>query len=106
VIATHDGKVPPIGDGHGSYALTIHESFHGIDAQGGKLSNDPTFGAAWKADFDKLSPYLQQAGGAGLEETFAEVAARYYGGDPKLKTDLPHLYAYFEENNDRLFPPK
>ena len=33
-----------------------------------------------------------------LQETFAEAAARYYSGDAKLKTEMPHLYDYFAAN--------
>jgi hypothetical protein len=96
---TKDGpKVPPTGEGHGAFDLAAHESMHGYDL-GGKGSpkhNDKAFLEARTKDLAKLGPYFTQAGEAGLQETFAESAARYYGNDPKMKTDWPNLYKYWD----------
>lgn len=91
-------KVPPTGQGHGAFDLAAHESMHGYDL-GGTGANkhaDPAFLAARTKDTSKLGRYFTQAGDAGLQETFAESAARYYGGDPKMKKDWPNLYKYWE----------
>jgi type VI secretion system secreted protein VgrG len=89
--------VPTQGEGHGSQSIVIHETFHAVDLQtGGKPMNaDPAFGAARDADAAALDPYQQQPGSAGLEETYAESAARYYGGDPSYATTHPNLHAYW-----------
>jgi hypothetical protein len=96
---TKDGpKVPPTGNGHGAFDLAAHESMHGYDlgGKGKPKHDDPAFLDARKKDLAKLGPYFTQAGEAGLQETFAESAARYYGKDPKLKDDWPNLYKYWE----------
>jgi hypothetical protein len=103
VIATRNGRVPPTGDGHGSYDLVIHETFHGIDAAG-SFSSDPEFRAAHDADTAKLDDYLNQAGDAGYEETFAESAAHYFRGDTAWFDDKPHLKWYWETHADRIKP--
>jgi Flp pilus assembly pilin Flp len=106
VIAVRNGRVPPTGDGHGAFSLVIHETFHAIDNAGSGLSKTPDFVAARTADAAALDPYLSQAGEAGQQETFAESAARFFGGDPKLKKAQPGLYKYWETHRDTLFPPK
>jgi chromosome segregation ATPase len=90
--------VPATGDGHGAYDLAAHESMHSFDLGGGGTAkhDNKAFLDARKKDLAKLGPYFTQAGDAGLEETFAESAARYYGGDPTLKKDWPNLYKYWE----------
>lgn len=98
---TEEGAhVPEAGEGHGAYSLVVHEVMHGVDAQAGELSETPEFIAARDADAEALAAhgYLSQAGEAGHEETFAEVAARYYSGDATLQAELPNLYAYFASN--------
>jgi hypothetical protein len=90
-------QVPPTGNGHGAFDLAAHESMHGYDGGGATPKhNDAAFQAARTKDLAKLGPYFTQAGEAGLQETFAESAARYYGKDPTLKTDWPNLYKYWE----------
>jgi hypothetical protein len=105
VIAVRNGRVPPTGDGHGAYSLLFHEGFHGIDHAGGELSHSQAFRDARQADFAALSAYEQQAGDAGLQETFAETAARYFAGDPTLQTQLPNLYAFWESQRETMFTP-
>jgi hypothetical protein len=91
-------KVPPTGHGHGAFDLAAHESMHGYDlgGTGDKKHSDPAFVTARTKDMSKLGRYFKQAGDAGLEETFAESAARYYGGDPKMKNDWPNLWKYWD----------
>ena len=103
---TEEGPhVPRSGDGHGAYSLTVHECMHGVDLnhlQPGETARSEAadFLAARNADAASLgaSGYLSQAGAAGHQETYAEVAARYYAGDPTLRRELPNLYAYFAAN--------
>src|SRR6185369_14158710 len=90
-------QVPPTGNGHGAFDLAAHESMHGYDGGGGTPKHDDAaFQEARTKDLAKLGPYFTQAGEAGLQETFAESAARYYGGDATLKKDWPNLYKYWE----------
>jgi hypothetical protein len=102
VVATHakaggGREVPPDGDAHASFDLTLHESIHGYDWGGATYRhNDADFQAARTKDLAKLDPYFTQPGEAGLSETYAESGARYLGGDPKMKTDWPNLYAYWD----------
>ncbi len=95
-------SVPATGNGHGSYNLVTHESMHGHDDDGQPPKHsDPAFQTARTKDFKKLDPYLQQSGDAGLEETYAESAARYYSGDPTFKDDCPELYKYWESKKKK-----
>jgi len=88
--------VPATGEGHGSANLVIHEAFHAVDDQGGTPHNqDPAFAAARNTDLGTLDAYEGQAGDAGREETYAESAARYYGGDPGDAASHPNLHAYW-----------
>jgi insecticidal toxin complex protein TccC len=89
--------VPANGEGHGSHNVVIHETFHAVDlgGSGGARSAGADFNTARTADFATLSAYQQQAGSAGQEETYAESAARYYGGDPNDATNHPNLNAYW-----------
>lgn len=81
---------------HGSYNLALHEAMHGHDYMSHHAQlGDPAFVAARTADFDQLGVYERQPGGAGLEETYAESAARYYGGDPDFPGQWPRLAAYW-----------
>lgn len=100
VIATVDrgaGRiVPPTNDMHGSFALVLHESMHGNDFfHGHRLLNSAPFTAARNADFNKLDAYERQGGEAGPQETYAESAARYFGGDARLSVDWPNLNAFW-----------
>lgn len=109
IIATrgHDDKppdprVPRILEGHGSWNLTIHETMHAVDHHTGG-SADPDFRRARQADKKHLPPYeVQQDEEAAREETYAESAARKYGGYNDLE-DMPDLYPnlddYFEEED-------
>ncbi|MCX4029164.1 membrane-targeted effector domain-containing toxin [Endozoicomonas sp. SM1973] len=92
VILDPNGKwvIPPMGQGHGSSNLVLHETAHAIDriigteSQGENLSKRSSFGQAWQNDYQSLDPYYQQGGTAGLEETFAEGIARYYESAARL----------------------
>lgn len=99
--------VPKTGEGHGSQNLVIHETMHAVDAtgDGGDLSaNDKAFKAARNSDLSTLSAYERQGGDAGPEETYAESAARYYGGDPNDEKSHPNLHKYWD--SDPLKPVK
>jgi hypothetical protein len=89
--------VPATGEGHGSSNLVLHESMHGVDQGGGgaNRSTDQDFNNARNADAATLDAYESQPGGAGQEETYAESAARYYGGDSSDATDHPNLNQYW-----------
>ena len=92
--------VPATGEGHGSSNLVLHEGAHGIDhnSPAAVNSGSPNYNAAYNADKPGLSAYEQQAGTAGREESFAESAARYYGGDPNDATNHPNLNNYWAGN--------
>jgi hypothetical protein len=88
--------VPATGEGHGSQNVVIHEGFHALDGDGAAArSSSAEFTAARNADLGTLSAYEKQAGVGGPRETFAESAARYYGGDPNDAASHPHLNAYW-----------
>lgn len=77
---------------HGAFDLTLHESMHGYDyVLKHKVLEDARFVAARDADYEALTSYESQKGQAGLEETYAESAARYFGSDPTLAANWPHL---------------
>jgi len=95
--------VPATGDGHGSQNLVIHETMHAVDHTGSpNYSASPGFTTARNSDQSTLSPYESQPGVAGPEETYAESAARYYGGDPNDATSHPNLHNYW--TSDPLHP--
>jgi hypothetical protein len=88
--------VPKSGEGHGSHNLVLHESGHALDAtRDPPRSKDADFLAARTADAGTLDAYESQPGDAGQEETYAESAARYYGGDAADKDDHPKLNEYW-----------
>ncbi len=107
VVATGTGPdgsrlAKQTGDGHGAYSLLLHEFAHGLDrmkAVKGFDSNDARFKRAYDADAERLrasgETYLLQPGVAGREEAFAELFARYFGGDPDVRTEYPNLSAWF-----------
>ena len=98
-IAAGGGRaVPTMASGkHGSANLTVHEALHGYDYSGDHAAlADPAFRAARTADFAKLGTYEQQAGQPGLEETFAETAARAVADAAKLTVDWPKLAAWWK----------
>jgi type VI secretion system secreted protein VgrG len=74
--------IPATGQGHGSANLVFHETVHAIDqhAPASLKSTGADFVAAHAKDLAALPPYETQAGDAGLSESYAESAARYYGG--------------------------
>ena len=107
VVATigHDtpaGRhVPRTGEGHGSKDLVVHETFHAIDhdvGRGAPRSSSASFNAARDADAHTLSAYESQPGEAGKEESYAETAARYYGGDQTDAAKHPNLHSYWDSD--------
>lgn len=67
-----------------------------------RIIGSDDFGQAWRDDFDRLDTYEQQAGVAGLQEPYAERAARLFSGDTPLAGDWPHLAGFWSriENGD------
>jgi hypothetical protein len=100
VAAAGGRQVTPRGPNtHGAFSLTIHESMHGFDYSTGHASlADPRFTAARAADWASLGAYERQPQQAGLEETFAESAARHYGGDGTFAGDWTHLARFWGAN--------
>ncbi len=103
VIATVDDGtgariVPTRASGlHGSACLVVHESLHGYDYSGGHaVIHTAEFGTARQADLAKLGAYELQAGGPGLEESFAESGARFQVEAASLHADWPGLFGYWE----------
>jgi hypothetical protein len=101
LLATHEAagggrKMPGTGDGHGSVNVALHETLHGHDfLTSHKPLKDKRFIAARTGDFARLPEYLQQAGDAGKQETYAESGARFFAGDPALAADWPAMFAYW-----------
>lgn len=96
---TEGAHVPLTGEGHGSANLVIHEVAHAIDHNqtATRDSSSVDFTTARTADIAVLSAYQRQSGAAGLSETYAESAARYYGGhDGTVST--PALDTYWRNN--------
>lgn len=87
--------VPATGEGHGSANLVIHEAAHAIDAATG-ASGSTAFNEARNKDIDGLTDYEKQPGAAGQSETFAESAARYYGGGNACNT--PNINDYWRRH--------
>lgn len=88
--------VPGTGEGHGSSNLVLHESAHSIDlAAGSGRSSGADFNAARNKDVPGLPAYETQPGTAGQQESYAESAARYYGGDPGDAAAHPNLHKYW-----------
>lgn len=102
VIATVAGPggrtVPSRATGsHGSANLVLHEAMHGYDYAGRHQAlRDARFVAARMGDFAKLGSYERQDGRAGLEESYAESASRFYGGDATMPADWPNLHAFWQ----------
>jgi hypothetical protein len=90
--------VPATNEGHGSHNLTVHESFHAVDLGhgGASRSSDADFNTARTADIGTLDSYEGAAGTAGQEETYAESAARYFGGDANDATQHPNLHQFWD----------
>lgn len=82
---------------HGSDDLLLHEAMHGYDFACDHLSrNDGAYAAARDADLAGLSHYEQQAGTAGLEETFAETGAQHCLAPGTLASRAPRLAAFWQ----------
>ena len=102
VIATTDAgkakalRVPATGEGHGSMNLVVHEATHAIDRHAPTTLNSMSkdFLAARTKDLPQLPSYERQPGIAGPSETYAESAARVYGGVHGA-TVTPALDAYW-----------
>ncbi|KQW80779.1 hypothetical protein [Brevundimonas sp. Root1279] len=90
-------RVPPQGWMHNAFNLLIHETLHADDYLQDRLRcHNPAFVSAREADFAALHAYEQQDGDAGLEETYAESASRFFGNDPALETEWPNLAAFWK----------
>ena len=107
VMATHGGaraerELPEPGHGHGSSNALFHEFGHALDGTRalGLDSKSAEFRAAYTNDLPALrsqnQTYLLQPGDAGPEEAYAEIASRFFGKDPTLRTSLPNLNGFFE----------
>lgn len=103
VIATRliDGerRVPPKGEGHGSYNLVLHEAAHIYDALV-KGSSEAGFIDARNQEIESgrlTTPYLLQEGDAGLHETFATAVAVLYGGSGLIENEFPLLFNHLRE---------
>lgn len=99
IIATRGGVVPPTGDGHGASNLVLHEVGHAVGhaaTTGGE--DDPRFIEAREKDKAQLDSYEGQAGHPGIEETYAESFARFYGGVADDARIYPNLHAYWASN--------
>ena len=101
-------RLPVRGEGHGSFNLLLHEAMHGHDfLKNHRLLRANKFVAARTADFARLGSYEQQAGDAGLQETYAESAARAFGRDTTLPAAWPQLakfWALLDPGQLRLAP--
>lgn len=107
VIATHAGpngqRELPGPQQTSSTDATLHEAGHAINylsGHGGLLSNGKAFITAYHEDANKgplANPYYHQPGNpsAGRDEAFAESNAEYLRHPQWMKTEYPHLYAYF-----------
>jgi len=102
VIATSDGSgrrvVPDKSSGlHGSDSLVVHESLHGYDYSTGHSSlGVQAFRTARSSDIGGLTPYENQQGQAGLEETFAETGAQFCVAPQRLAGRCPNLSAFWQ----------
>lgn len=98
-VAAGAGRaVPARGPGtHGSCNLAVHEAMHGHDyLNDHRIIAGARFRAAHQADHARLGPYERQQGQTGLEETYAESAARFYEGDAGFAADWPALAAFWQ----------
>ncbi len=105
VVATVDGPggraVAPRGTGHGSVDLLLHEAMHGHDfLKGHRLLKERAFRDARTADLALLGDYERQPGDAGLQETYAESAARAFASGPIPTAPWPTLAGYWQSVDD------
>jgi Protein of unknown function (DUF1353) len=102
VIATieHEGLrvVPDKTAGlHGSDSLVIHEALHGYDySTQHSFLKVPGFRSARDQDQAGLTTYENQAGQAGLEETFAETGAQFCVQPAALAARCPTLIEFWD----------
>lgn len=81
---------------HGSDNLVIHEALHGYDYRGKHaILAEASYVSARNSDLAGLSDYENQAGQAGLEETFAETGAQYCGRPEALADRCPNLAEFW-----------
>lgn len=93
-------RIPPYGVKHGSFNLVLHETMHADDyAADRRRCRNPGFVAARNIELARvpiqLTDYEKRNDQAGHEETYAETAARYFGGDPSFAVTLPHLHQFW-----------
>ncbi|MCK5809487.1 MAG: hypothetical protein KAH00_00265 [Cocleimonas sp.] len=105
VVATVSGDageraIPAKGTNHGSYNLVIHEAAHLYSGlTGGHRSDDFIVARNKEIEAGHLTiPYLLQEGNAGRSETFAGVAAMFYGGSGQVLNELTALFDYMRAN--------
>ena len=91
---------PQAEEGHGSRNVVLHEAGHAVDAHAPAdlKSSSPAFNDARNKDYNSLSPYEQQPGAAGQEETYAESIAEYYGGNEKYAETHPNIYNHWNSD--------
>jgi hypothetical protein len=92
--------IPPKGVKHGSWNLVLHETMHADDYTANRLRcRNSAFVAARNIELGRqplqLTDYERRPDQAGHEETYAESAARFFGGDPSLAGSLPNLHAFW-----------
>lgn len=81
---------------HGSESLVIHEALHGFDYCGKHaILAEASYVAARNRDLGGLSSYENQAGQAGLEETFAETGAQFCAAPTALAARCPNLSQFW-----------
>ncbi|WP_010216764.1 hypothetical protein [Sphingomonas sp. PAMC 26621] len=89
-------QVPPTGVKHGSFNLVLHETMHADDYLANRLrSHNPHFLSARTSDLAALTDYQRQDGAAGMEESYAETAARHFGADPHFAAQCPDLCRFW-----------
>lgn len=98
VILTVEGydspEGPTLGTRHGSSDLAVHEVYHAVEQHSpGVFQPGSEFSEAYAGARPSLDPYEQHEGG-GMEEAFAESAARYLSGTPQPE----ELDSYWDDN--------
>lgn len=110
IAVSNGGTIPARGQGHDSYNLVLHELGHGLQRE--RVLDDvlspEVLAAAFDRDFARLrelyfdvempgADYLQNSADPTREEVFAETFARFWGGDPRLRDELPEADAIWRE---------
>ena len=98
-----DGNVVAAGRGNASYeryqGTILHELGHAYDAKA-KLSFTPGFRSLQQRVGRLMDPYYAQAGDAGPQEYFADLARAYWtGGTAKVKQDFGSAAAAWTTEN-------